>query len=215
MFTAMTKHSSLCWHPKRTYPPPNKQLHRVFLMKNFVTCFFVMRTYQLATTAVIMGISPHSVLTKVRPGMHPTHNFTRFDPTPTPPSQTTKQHISKITLTPSTHHIAIDTTAKELATNHLANTLTPAANVTALATPLFDAPLKPAHHSVLSPATPLSKTVTTPINVTNFAKALSTHPNHELTSYLIDGLINGFDVGYKSSHTATLPNNLLSATKHV
>ena len=189
----------------------------------------MMRTYQLATHCSNYGNFATLCPYKSSPRNAPHTQFHTLRPnsyTYVADHQATYQHNNSphntgytstfpITLTLSTHHIAIDTTVKELATNHLANTLTPAANVTALATPLFDAPLKPAHHSALSPATPLPKTVTTPINDTNFAKALSTHPNHELTSYLIDGLINGFDIGYKSSHTATLPNNLLSATKHV
>ena len=66
--------------------------------------------------------------------------------------------------------------------------------------------LKPVPHSVLQPTNPLPNGITTPVNIENFA--LSQHPDQELCKYLIDGLTNGFDIGYAGPHFTTLPMNL-------
>ena len=71
----------------------------------------------------------------------------------------------------------------------------------------------PVLHSDLKPANPLLTKVLTPINITNFSNALHHHP--DLVTYLIDGLTNGFSIGYNNvTHSPTRPKNLLSATEH-
>ena len=73
----------------------------------------------------------------------------------------------------------------------------------------------PVQHFDLKPANPLPTKVLTPINITNFSNALHHHPDQELVTYLIDGLTNGFSIGYNNvTHSPTRPKNLLSATEH-
>ena len=90
------------------------------------------------------------------------------------------------------------------ATNHHVDTSTSATNVLSQATQATQAPnvLHPSEHptlvphSVLKPTNPLPNGITTPVNIENFSSALRQHPEQELCKYLIDGLTNGFDIGY-------------------
>ena len=59
---------------------------------------------------------------------------------------------------------------------------------------------------------PLPDSAVTPINISNFKNCLNNHP--DLVSYLVNGLSNGFDIGFNAPLTATRPNNLLSATEN-
>ena len=61
---------------------------------------------------------------------------------------------------------------------------------------------------------PLPSSAITPINISNFKSCLVKHPDKNLVNYLVNGLSNGFDIGFDAPHTATRPNNLLSATEH-
>ena len=61
---------------------------------------------------------------------------------------------------------------------------------------------------------PLPTEATTPVNILNFENCLSSHPDKHLTTYLVNGLRNGFDIGFNAPHSVTMPNNLLSATEH-
>eukprot|EP00111_Clytia_hemisphaerica_P017398 TCONS_00051449-protein len=69
-------------------------------------------------------------------------------------------------------------------------------------------------HSVLQPTNPLPESIITPVNIENFSSALQYHPDQELCRYLINGLQNGFHIGFEGPHHTTLPKNLRSATEH-
>ena len=106
-------------------------------------------------------------------------------------------------------------TAPDSAANRHADSTTSATNAIVQVTREPDVLPPLLHHSDLSPPNPLPSKVSTPVNVHNFYKALANYPNTELKTYLIDGLTNGFSIGFNdTAHAPTQPNNLLSATQH-
>ena len=106
-------------------------------------------------------------------------------------------------------------TAPDSAANRHADSTTSATNAIVQVTREPDVLPPLLHYSDLSPPNPLPSKVTTPINVHNFYRALANYPNTELKTYLIDGLTNGFSIGFNdTAHAPTQPNNLLSATQH-
>ena len=52
------------------------------------------------------------------------------------------------------------------------------------------------------------------IDIDRFETLLKNHPNQFLVSYIVDGLRNGFDIGFTGPCTATLPKNLKSALQN-
>ena len=105
------------------------------------------------------------------------------------------------------------------AANHPAHSSTSATNVSVQTTQDSDAPLHhaltpPVHHSVLHPANSLLNQANTPVNIENFSSLLVNHPDRELCYYLIDGLTNGFHIGFVGQHSTATPKNLKSANEH-
>ena len=45
-------------------------------------------------------------------------------------------------------------------------------------------------------------------------QCLSQHPDQPMVHYIINGLINGFDIGYSTSSLKNCNHNLISATEH-
>ena len=52
------------------------------------------------------------------------------------------------------------------------------------------------------------------INIDLFENLLESHPNQFLVTYIVDGLRNGFDIGFTGQFSATLPKNLKSADEN-
>ena len=52
------------------------------------------------------------------------------------------------------------------------------------------------------------------INIELFEKLLENHPNPFLVTYIVDGLRNGFDIGFTGEFSATFPKNLKSADQN-
>ena len=52
------------------------------------------------------------------------------------------------------------------------------------------------------------------IDIDKFEKLLVDHPNKFLVNYIVDGLRNGFDIGFKGEFSATRPPNLKSANQN-
>ena len=52
------------------------------------------------------------------------------------------------------------------------------------------------------------------IDIDRFEQLLRSHPNQPLVAYIVDGLRNGFDIGYTGPFTDTLPKNLKSADQN-
>ena len=52
------------------------------------------------------------------------------------------------------------------------------------------------------------------INVELFETLLQSHPNRHLVNYIVNGLKNGFDIGYTGPSIASRPKNLKSADEN-
>ena len=103
----------------------------------------------------------------------------------------------------------------EAVENNLAGSYTSATDATNMATRVPDVTsMQPIHHSCLQPAVKLPNSVITPVNIRNFELALCNYPDKGTAQYLIDGLTNGFSIGYNAPHSASQPKNLLSATMY-
>ena len=62
---------------------------------------------------------------------------------------------------------------------------------------------------------PLPKGVENPyVNIPRFKKLLTSHPDREKVNYIIHGLTNGFDIGFRGCFTDTAPRNNKSAFEH-
>ena len=93
------------------------------------------------------------------------------------------------------HHTVFASTGDKPVNRH-ANSHTLAANVADQDILLSNANPLPVQHSDLKPPRPLPSYVTTPVNIDNFTDALANYRDQNMALYLIDGLINGFDIGY-------------------
>ena len=126
----------------------------------------------------------------------------------------TATHVNRaIPQTISVHDIINSASA----TNPLVNTDISATNAIQQVTPAANVSQphhQPVHHSDLHPTNPLPNGIITPVSIDNFSLALEGHPDQELCNYLINGLTNGFDIGYHGPHSPSLPKNLRSALEH-
>ena len=52
------------------------------------------------------------------------------------------------------------------------------------------------------------------VNIPRFSHLLTHHPNKKLVQYILHGLQNGFDIGFRGTFTTTSPPNNTSAHKH-
>ena len=57
----------------------------------------------------------------------------------------------------------------------------------------------------------MPRKATTPINIEKLGEKLTHHPDQNKVRFIIEGLAQGFDIGYGGSITNTRPNNLLTA----
>jgi hypothetical protein len=65
-----------------------------------------------------------------------------------------------------------------------------------------------------APFNPLPTSKPCNINIDLFEFLLESHPNRFLVDYIVDGLRNGFDIGFQGEATPSLPNNLKSADQN-
>ena len=136
-------------------------------------------------TTQISSTSPHP----------PTHTgTTAFDsigtshadyPATMPTSATTVTNLVIPTLGAQSHH------------NHIVDPATTTITTT----------IKPQHVSGLSPAQPLPVHITTPVNIPYFKQLLQNHPDPALVEYLVNGLMNGFDIGVNEVPSVSRPQN--------
>ena len=64
------------------------------------------------------------------------------------------------------------------------------------------------------PFNPIPAQKSCDIDIDRFEQLLRSHPNQPLVAYIVDGLRNGFDIGYTGPFTDTLPKNLKSADQN-
>ena len=69
-------------------------------------------------------------------------------------------------------------------------------------------------HITEHPFCPIPTSKSCNININLFEKLLESHPNRYLVSYIVDGLRNGFDIGFTGNPSATFPKNLRSADQN-
>ena len=105
-----------------------------------------------------------------------------------------------------------DTTMPDHATNLLATSSTSASNVKKT-TLLSTASTAPVPLSDLK-FNPLPKGITTPVNIVNMIQCLSQHPERHMVNYIINGLTNGFEIGYANSSLKHCTHNLRSTSEH-
>ena len=65
-----------------------------------------------------------------------------------------------------------------------------------------------------SPSCPIPTSKPCNINIDLFKNLLESHPNKFLVDYIIDGLRNGFDIGFTGEFSPTSPKNLKSADQN-
>ena len=64
------------------------------------------------------------------------------------------------------------------------------------------------------PFCPIPETKPCNIDIDLFEKLLELHPDQNLVNYILDGLRNGFDIGFTGTFTPTFPKNLKSADQN-
>ena len=102
---------------------------------------------------------------------------------------------------------AADSTRDYFVPNHPANSHIHATNVTK-AIQGVNVNTLPTFHPCLQHSNPLPTLVSITININNF---LINHPNQALVGYVVNGLYNGFNIGFFGNHQPTKPKNLKSA----
>ena len=77
-------------------------------------------------------------------------------------------------------------------------------------------PISSPHQSeeATAPFLPLPAAKPCNINIELFEQLLESHPNRFLVNYIVDGLRNGFDIGFQGQPSASLPKNLKSAEEN-
>ena len=212
-------------------PSECEQSSGIKLMKNFFKTSYAIPIFQPAIIAPPMVTMPPRALTNptviretnTRTPIR-TSQTKHFGMTPNNSNSTnllTDQVASHSPspVQPPTQTSALATTNQATAANRPANSSTSAINASVQttqdpgATP-HHVQTPPVHHPVLHPANPLPNQVITPVNIKNFSSLLENHPDHELYDYLVDGLTNGFHIGFDGPHSTATPKNSKSATEH-
>ena len=117
---------------------------------------------------------------------------------------------------PTKNHAA-DSTQTHLVQNPHASFSMPVANAASPTTTSLHATetphptLFPSNTEATAPFNPMPTFKPCNINIDLFENLLQSHPNRFLVNYIIDGLRNGFDIGFSGDATPTLPKNLKSA----
>ena len=108
---------------------------------------------------------------------------------------------------------AADSTEEIFVQNRHANFPMCAINVTK-DIPEFNATARPVLSSFLKHVNPLPTNIISQVNTLKLSALLSSHPDKYLVQYVMDGLSNGFDIGFNGISSITRPRNLLSSCEN-
>ena len=139
--------------------------------------------------------------------METTITTTPFGP---PTSQTKTFQRAKNSASATTKESTATNNAANLPTyaNYVEHTNTEQAPVTITQAPTSSLPQAPKPLFC-----PIPDTKPCNINIDLFQELLKTHPDQTLVHYIIDGLRNGFDIGFTGQFSETFPKKLRSAEK--